>query len=219
MELIFAKGFKFGYFFVLCFARPLPAALAQTVGRPHILDNERISLQSARHMNESFHQAKMSFSDVEISRQLFGEHNHHLHKIAAALDIQIQARGNTIQLQGSDIAVQLAQNLLTQLYGLIKNRYPVYANDIDHAIKLLCADDKVQLKDIFLDTVYITAKKTAITPKNRTAETTETFLRFPLLLCSFVPSCLCLLCSIIVEESLQIDLFFCKTNPISRRVR
>jgi len=118
-------------------------------------------------MNESLYQAKMSFTDVEISRQLFGEHNNHLHKIAAALEIQIQARGSTLQLQGNDIAVQLAQNLLTQLYGLIKNRYPVYANDIDHAIRLLSADDQVRLKDIFLDTVYITAKKHAITPKSR----------------------------------------------------
>lgn len=118
-------------------------------------------------MSESLYQAKMSFTDVEISRQLFGEHNNHLHKIAAALGIQIQARGSTLQLQGNDIAVQLAQNLLTQLYGLIKNRYPVYANDIDHAIKVLSADDQARLKDIFLDTVYITAKKSAITPKSR----------------------------------------------------
>jgi phosphate starvation-inducible PhoH-like protein len=118
-------------------------------------------------MSESPYQAKMSFADVEISRQLFGEHNNHLHKIATALGIQIQARGSTLQLQGNDIAVQLAQNLLTQLYGLIKNRYPVYANDIDHAIKVLSADDQLKLKDIFLDTVYITAKKIAITPKSR----------------------------------------------------
>jgi phosphate starvation-inducible PhoH-like protein len=62
--------------------------------------------------------------------------------------------------------VQLAQNLLTQLYGLLKERYPVYANDIDFAIRMLSANDGAKLKDIFLDTVYITAKKMAITPKS-----------------------------------------------------
>jgi phosphate starvation-inducible PhoH-like protein len=118
-------------------------------------------------MNESDIQTKISFSDVEISRQLFGEHNNHLHQIQTALGVQIQARGNTVHVQGNEIAVRLTQNLLTQLYGLIKNHYPVYTADIDYAINLLRADDQAQLKEIFLDTVYLTAKKQAITPKSR----------------------------------------------------
>jgi phosphate starvation-inducible PhoH-like protein len=118
-------------------------------------------------MNDKEHQAKITFTDVELSRHLFGEHNSHLQLIAKALGVEIQARGNTVHLQGDQITVQLAQNLLTQLYGLLKERYPVYATDIDYAIRVLSADDSAQLKDIFLDTVYITAKKIAITPKSR----------------------------------------------------
>ncbi|MBT8341706.1 MAG: PhoH family protein [Desulfatitalea sp.] len=113
------------------------------------------------------HQAKITFTDVELSRHLFGEHNAHLNRIATSLGVQIQARGNTVHLQGDEFAVQLAQNVLTQLYGLIKARYPVYESDIDYAIRLLSADDHAKLKDIFLDTVYITAKKISITPKSR----------------------------------------------------
>jgi phosphate starvation-inducible PhoH-like protein len=63
--------------------------------------------------------------------------------------------------------VDLAQNLLTQLYGLLKKKYPIYASDIDYAIRLISADDTVQLQSIFLDTVYITSKKHAITPKGK----------------------------------------------------
>ena len=62
---------------------------------------------------------------------------------------------------------KLAQNLLTQLYDLLKNGYPVYSKDIDYAIRLMSADDRTQLKDVFLDTVFITAKKFAIAPKSR----------------------------------------------------
>jgi phosphate starvation-inducible protein PhoH and related proteins len=116
-------------------------------------------------MNE--HLAKVTFTDVELSRQLFGEHNSNLQRVAQSLNLQIQARGNTVHLQGDEITVNLARNLLTQLYGLLKERYPVYPNDIDYAIRLLSADDRTMLKDIFLDTVYITAKKMAITPKSR----------------------------------------------------
>ncbi len=113
------------------------------------------------------HQTKITFSDNELSRQLFGEHNRHLQQIAQALEFQIQARGNSVHLQGNPITVDLARNLLTQLYGLLKDRYPIYPNDIDYAIRILSGDHRARLKDIFLDTVFITSKKNAITPKSR----------------------------------------------------
>ena len=118
-------------------------------------------------MNKDHHQAKITFTDIELSRQLFGERNSHLQNISQALDIQVKARGNTVHLQGDAIAVRLAQNLLTQLYGLLKERYPLFSKDIDYAIRLLSSDDHVQLKDVFLDTVFITSKKNAIAPKSR----------------------------------------------------
>ena len=117
-------------------------------------------------MDGNNHQAKITFKDLELSRQLFGEHNNHLQQIAKALAIQIKARGNSVHLQGDSITVRLAQNLMTQIYGLLKENYPLFPRDIDYAIRLLCADDRVQLKDVFLDTVFITAKKQAIAPKS-----------------------------------------------------
>ncbi|KJS28441.1 MAG: phosphate starvation protein PhoH [Desulfatitalea sp. BRH_c12] len=118
-------------------------------------------------MSTDDYQTKITFNDVELARQLFGEHNSHLVRIAQSLGVQIQARGTTVHIQGEQITVHLAQNLLTQLYGLLKERYPIYATDIDYAIRVLSADDRAHLKDIFLDTVYITAKKMSITPKSR----------------------------------------------------
>jgi phosphate starvation-inducible protein PhoH and related proteins len=118
-------------------------------------------------MNQDHHQTKITFTNLELSRQLFGEHDSHLLKISQALDVQINARGNTVHIQGDTIAVRLAQNLLTQLYGLLKERYPLFSKDIDYAIRLLSSDDRVLLKDVFLDTVFITSKKNAITPKSR----------------------------------------------------
>jgi phosphate starvation-inducible PhoH-like protein len=118
-------------------------------------------------MSSEQHQTKITFADNELARQLFGEHNGHLQQIALALMLQIKARGNSIHLQGDDIAVRLAQNVLTQLYELLKTGYPIYANDIDYAIRLLSSDDRVVLKDVFLDTVFITSKKNAISPKSK----------------------------------------------------
>ncbi|HDL07756.1 MAG TPA: PhoH family protein, partial [Desulfobacteraceae bacterium] len=75
--------------------------------------------------------------------------------------------GTTLFIQGDDIGKTLVKNILNQLYGLLKDGYPVYANDIDYAVKLLSGDDRIKLKNFFLDTVYITSKKNSITPKNR----------------------------------------------------
>jgi len=112
-------------------------------------------------------QTKLDFSDINLSRQLFGEQNSNLKKIADALDLSINARGNTVFIQGDDISASLAQNILKQLYDLSKNGHTVYPNDIDYAIRVLSEDDRIKLKDIFLDTVYITSKKSPISPKNQ----------------------------------------------------
>jgi len=111
--------------------------------------------------------SKLTFSDLELSRQLFGERNCHLQQVAAAADVTISARGNTVFIEGDAIAADLAGNVLKQLYGLLKERYPVYPADIDYAVRLLSRDDQASLKDIFLDTVFVTAKKQSITPKSR----------------------------------------------------
>ena len=117
-------------------------------------------------MNSNSYQAKMTFKDLELSRQLFGEHNKHLQQIASALAIDIQARGSSVHLQGDPITVRLAQNLMTQMYGLLKDQYPLFSKDIDYAIRLLSTDDRTNLKDVFLDTVFITSKKQSVTPKS-----------------------------------------------------
>ena len=109
---------------------------------------------------------KLSFPNNELARQLFGEHNIHLQRIAEALAVTINTRGESVFVSGDPIAAALAGNTLEQLYGLLKNGYPIYPNDIDYALRVLSADDRAKLEDIFLDTVYITAKKRSITPKS-----------------------------------------------------
>jgi phosphate starvation-inducible PhoH-like protein len=112
-------------------------------------------------------QLKITFSDIELARQLFGEHNNHLDRVQNALDIKLHARGNTVSIEGDETSSKLARNVLEQLYGILKERYPVYPNDVDYAIHTLSENDNIQLKDIFMDTVYITSKKGSIVPKNK----------------------------------------------------
>jgi phosphate starvation-inducible protein PhoH and related proteins len=52
------------------------------------------------------------------------------------------------------------------LYDLLKRGYPIYSGDVEYAIRILRADHNVDLKDIFLDTVYVSAHKRIISPKS-----------------------------------------------------
>ena len=110
---------------------------------------------------------RLTFPDIDLAIQLFGQHNKNLNQIADATDVEIHARGNTVYIKGDGIAIRLAKEILNQLYGLLQDKYPVYPNDIDYAIRILSSDDHINLKDIFLDKIYVTSKKRFITPKSR----------------------------------------------------
>jgi phosphate starvation-inducible PhoH-like protein len=111
-------------------------------------------------------QVTVNFPDIEQARQLFGERNNNLERIAAATDTTVNTRGSTVFIQGDSIAARLAENVLDQLYGLLQEGYPIHPNDIDYAVRVLSGNDHADLKKIFLDTVYITSKKTTIAPKS-----------------------------------------------------
>lgn len=118
--------------------------------------------------NLDIKKTKLTFADIELARTLFGEQNANLKRISELLNVTINARSSTLHISGDEIAVNLSCNALQQLYGLIKHKFPVYLNDIDYAVRTLKDDFNADLKDIFMDAVYVTSKKRAITPKNKT---------------------------------------------------
>ncbi len=111
-------------------------------------------------------QHQVEFNDNGLTNQLLGQHNIHLTRITQALDIVASVRGNTVFLRGDDpLALNLAETILNQLYSLLAAGFPLLENDVEHAIRILSANDQTQLKDIFLDKIYISVNKQAITPK------------------------------------------------------
>jgi phosphate starvation-inducible PhoH-like protein len=117
------------------------------------------------------HLITVPFADNDHARQLFGEHNSNLQRLAEILDIRINTRGTSVFLEGERALAELAQNLLNQLYGLLTAGYPLHPNDFEYAARMLSGNDRLNLKEIFLDTVYITAKKSVVTPKTPSQKT------------------------------------------------
>ena len=109
---------------------------------------------------------KVIFDDLQLANNLFGVHSENLKRIARTIGVKISAKGNAITIQGDDLEVNLSKRVLNDLYRLLKKGYPLFPNDIDYAIRMISDDQSVNLEDIFLDTVYISARKRVITPKS-----------------------------------------------------
>jgi len=109
----------------------------------------------------------ISFKDNALLLNLFGEQDNHLKLLEKLSPVKLAVRGNSVSISGGDpIAVQLIKNLLIQLYGIIEKGYTVYPVDINYGHRILSENSSVNLEKIFLDTVFIAAKKRAITPKS-----------------------------------------------------
>lgn len=104
--------------------------------------------------------------DQRLANLLFGQANINLQQIEQILGVTIDSKGSELNIAGDDHQVTLAQRLFEELYSLLKADYPLYPPDIDYAIRILSADGKARLKDIFLDTVCISARKKIISPKS-----------------------------------------------------
>jgi phosphate starvation-inducible PhoH-like protein len=109
---------------------------------------------------------KVIFDDLQMANALFGAHSENLRRIARTIGVKINAKGNALTIQGEDLDVDLSIRVLNSLYALLKKGYPLYPTDIDYAIRMISDDQKVNLEDIFLDTVYISSRKRVITPKS-----------------------------------------------------
>ena len=108
----------------------------------------------------------LQFDNHRFFHDLLGHQDEHLHGIEKALGVKISAAGTSLIIAGDKEQRALAGRVATQLYGLLQGGYPVYPSDVDYAIRILSRDHSANLRDIFLDTVYISAHRRTITPKS-----------------------------------------------------
>jgi phosphate starvation-inducible PhoH-like protein len=71
-----------------------------------------------------------------------------------------------VTVAGPEAEVRLAQRVLLELYDLLRSGYPLLAQDVQYTIRILQDKASASVKEIFLDTVYISAMKRRISPKS-----------------------------------------------------
>jgi phosphate starvation-inducible protein PhoH and related proteins len=106
------------------------------------------------------------FQDPRLFRELLGLHDEHVKILERHLGVRIDVSDATLTLHGDPVEVELGGRVLGQLYGLLESGYPIYPSDVDYALRILASDRNAKLRDIFLDTVFISAHKRTITPKS-----------------------------------------------------
>jgi phosphate starvation-inducible protein PhoH and related proteins len=107
---------------------------------------------------------RLQLDDNGVARILFGPANCHLSLIEQALGISISHRASGLTLEGESDQTIVAQRLIEQLYGLAREGRPLYTSDIEQAIKVMRQDSRANLRDIFMDTIFISNRRRVITP-------------------------------------------------------
>ncbi len=119
-----------------------------------------ISLENG--INKDLH-----FEDNNIVRELYGQQNENLKEIENLYSIKIHSRGGKLSLEGKDKEVESAYKFLKEIYGLMEKGYSLDPGDLELASRIV-DENKIQLEDIFLDTVCVSTRKKIIAPKSLT---------------------------------------------------
>jgi phosphate starvation-inducible PhoH-like protein len=109
---------------------------------------------------------ELQFGDHRLIHQAAGQQDEHWRTLERLLGVRIASSGGTITIQGDEVERELAGRVVSQLYGLLEKGYPIYPSDVDYAVRILSSDRSANLRDIFLDTIYISSHKRVITPKS-----------------------------------------------------
>ncbi len=104
--------------------------------------------------------------DQSLANLLFGLQNRNLKQIERVLDVRLGSRGSEVAIEGESSQVALAKRLLEELLALLGEGYQLYPQDIGYAASILGADSQARLKDIFLDTIFVSSRNKNISPKS-----------------------------------------------------
>ena len=108
---------------------------------------------------------RIELPDNDKVRLLCGAHQENLKLVERRTGVQLGSRGNQIVVAGGDEAARaLAERVIRELYALVDGGYPLYLEDVDQAAKLVAQGESP--REVFSDTLYVTARHRIITPKN-----------------------------------------------------
>lgn len=107
----------------------------------------------------------LKFDDNALARDLFGSEDRNLKSLEKNLGIKIDARGTNVKIHGSKDEIEVCEKVLGQLYNLLKKGYPIIADDMERAFRLISRDGNADLEELFSESIFLPAKRRAIVPR------------------------------------------------------
>ena len=108
----------------------------------------------------------IEFDDNLTAAELYGDGEAHLRLIQERLGVQVHARGNEVRLVGDKAPVELAQNVLEQLYDVLRSGQGVHERDVGAAIEMVVEKPTVKLQDVYEDVLASVGVRRRIRAKN-----------------------------------------------------
>ena len=109
---------------------------------------------------------ELNFDDLGGLTELFGHHNRNLAAMQKAVGVTINSRGGRLSITGPRFDVDLAADMIRQLREVVRAGHPVYPPDVAYAVEILRKSPGTNIKDVFLDEIYVTGNKRVIAPKS-----------------------------------------------------
>ena len=116
-------------------------------------------------MNDQIKQQSFEPADPRLAHALFGQQNRHLKQIERLTGVRVSSKGTTAVLEGAPDMVTRATRMLEELSRLLEKGFDLRPTDIEYAERILRMDESAKLTEIFLDTVTVSARNKAISPK------------------------------------------------------
>jgi len=111
---------------------------------------------------------ELIFEEYPILRALYGERGTNFKILENYFRVQLSLKGNHVFITGEPIDSELAEKTIEELYSLVKSGYNLYPSDVEYASRIILENPHAKLKDIFLDTIFVTSGRKVITPKGVT---------------------------------------------------
>ncbi len=117
-------------------------------------------------MDDSIQRQTFEPADPKLAHALFGQQNRHLQQIERLTGVRVSSKGTTALLDGTSQDLAHALRLLEELTRLLQTGFALRPPDIEYADRILRMDNSAKLTDIFLDTVAVSSRNKAISPKS-----------------------------------------------------
>jgi phosphate starvation-inducible PhoH-like protein len=112
------------------------------------------------------HRKSITFDDNQTAAELYGEGESHLRLIKNELGVDAHARGNEVRLYGEQKSVDIAANVLEQLYDVLRSGRSIEAREVKAAIEMIRGHADVSLLEVYEDVLHDVGTRRTIRAKN-----------------------------------------------------